>query len=160
MDFNMASNPSSGGLRKLTSVFTLKYELWNMFLFCCHHHFGHPPSRHCGRGHERCVPAALLVLPSGCEGELRHGQQRHPVPWHWPWHCPVTEGTHTYASLNIRPVYLEFMDAIPSRLLRTKCYLQTTVCVCISVSVCVHISKCVCAYQSGTVLPGGNSCLK
>lgn len=64
-----------------------------------------PPYRHCSRGYERCVSAALLVLPPGCEGELWHGQQCHPIPWHRPRHCPVTEGTHAHSPISVTSVH-------------------------------------------------------
>lgn len=77
-----------------------------------HHHLSTLcPCRHRSCGHERCVSATLLVLPLGREGELRHGQQCHPVPRHRPRHCPVTEGTHT--PFNILSLKSKFMDAIP-----------------------------------------------
>lgn len=87
-------------------------------------------SRHRGRGHERCVPAGFLILPSGREGELRHGQQRHPVPRHRPRHRPVAEGTGSAVTV----IRVPYTHAIPSHLLQNKVIPQVIfrlVCVCV-----------------------------
>lgn len=70
-----------------------------MSIFCHFHWLLSCPSRHRRCRYEWCVPTTILVLPSGREGELWYGQQRYPVPRHWPWHCPVTEGTHNSSHL-------------------------------------------------------------
>lgn len=43
-------------------------------------------------GDERCLPAAILILPSWGERELQYGQQHHPLLWYWLRLSSVPEG--------------------------------------------------------------------